>query len=73
MASVADELRAKTRQQMLAMTPDQRLSLAFALGDGDLETFRSAHGLSREDALRELQRRRQMDRVISKSMLEIIG
>jgi len=73
MTSVADELRAQGRQEMLAMTAEERLSLAFSLGEADLETFRKAHGLSRGEALRELQRRRQRGRRTSQAMLEIIG
>jgi len=55
------------------MTAEERLSLAFSLGEADLETFRKAHGLSRGEALRELQRRRQRGRRTSQAMLEIIG
>jgi hypothetical protein len=73
MTSVADELREKTRREMLAMTPEERLALAFALGEADLESFRRAQGSSREEALRELQRRRQLGRRTSKAMMEIIG
>ncbi len=73
MKSVADELREKTRQEVLAMSPEERLALAFALGEADLESYRSAHGLSREEALRQLQRRRQLGRRTSRCMLEAIG
>lgn len=73
MTSVADELREKTRREMLAMTPEERLALSFALGEADLESFRCASGLSREEALRELERRRQLGRRTSKAMMEIIG
>jgi hypothetical protein len=73
MKSVADELREKTRREALAMTPDERLALAFALGDADLETYRLARGLSRDEARRELERRRQLGRRTSRCMLEIIG
>jgi hypothetical protein len=73
MKSVADELRERTRREVLAMTPDERLELAFALGDADLETYRLARGLSRDEARRELERRRQLGRRTSRCMLEIIG
>lgn len=73
MKSVADELREKTRREVMAMSPDERLALAFALGDADLETYRRARGLSSDEARRELERRRQLGRRTSKCMLEIIG
>ena len=44
------------------MTPEERVELALRLGDDDLETFRQASGLSREDAVRALRRHRQVGR-----------
>jgi hypothetical protein len=73
MRSVADEVREKRRQAVLAMTPEERLDLAFALGEADLESYRGAHGLNREEALRELKRRRQLGRRTSRCMMEAIG
>lgn len=57
----------------MGMTPAQRVALAFALGDKDLESFRAAHGLSREDAARILDRQRQAGRRRSRCIEELIG
>ena len=45
------------------MSASERVALALELGDQDLEIFRLAHGLSANEALRELRRRRQAGRV----------
>jgi hypothetical protein len=61
---VADDLRDGDRRALLARSPDERVKLAFALGEADLEAFRLAHDppLSRADAARLLERRRQAGR-----------
>ncbi len=46
----------------MAMGSEARLALAFRLGDEDLETYRAASGVSREQALRTLRSRRQVGR-----------
>ena len=48
---------------MAAMSADERVALAFRLGDEDLEVYRRARGLSREVALRRLRMARQVGRV----------
>ncbi len=48
---------------MAAMSADERVALAFRLGDEDLEIYRRARGLSREVALRRLRMARQVGRV----------
>lgn len=56
------------------MPLEERLALAFALGERDLELYRRANGLTREEAARLLERRRQLGRRRpSRCMLEIIG
>jgi len=50
------------------MRPDERVAMALRLGDEDLENFRRAHGLSREEALEELRRRRQAGRIPCRCM-----
>ena len=73
--SVADKLRADDRRAVLAMTPDERVQLALALGQRDLETFRLSHDprLSREEAARRLERQRQSGRRASGCMMSLIG
>ncbi len=48
---------------MAAMSADERVALAFRLGDEDLEIYRRAWGVSREVALRRLRMARQAGRV----------
>ena len=50
------------------MSPDERVATALRLGDEDLENFRRAHGLNREEALEELRRRRQAGRIPCRCM-----
>ena len=75
MRSVADLLRAEDRAAVLALTADERVRLALALGERDLETFRAAHDppLAREEAIRRLERRRQQGRRRSGCIEELIG
>lgn len=73
MRSIADDLRDELREQTLQLSPEERLDLAFRLGDEGLEAFRQAQGLDRETAIRELQRRRQAGRTPSKCMSDLIG
>lgn len=74
MRSVADELKLEAREEIQALSLERRIALAFELSDADLETFRGARGCSREEALRHLQRQRQLQRPEpSGAMLEVIG
>ena len=50
MKSVADDLRRAQRDEVLALSPDERIALSFRLGDEDLEQFQQASGLSRDEA-----------------------
>jgi hypothetical protein len=62
MRSVADDHRDEDARSMAAMSADERVCLALRLGDEDLEVYRRARGLSREDALRRLRMARQAGR-----------
>jgi hypothetical protein len=75
MRSVADDLRAEDRRALLALSIDERLKLAFALGERDLDAFRLAHDppLSRMEAARVLERRRQAGRRACRCIGELIG
>lgn len=70
MESVADTIRRERAAAEAAMSPAERVELALRLGDHDREIFRRAQGMSDEEALRELRRRRQLGRV-SCSFLEV--
>ncbi len=75
MRSVADDLREETRRAVQALTPSERLRLAFALGERDLEAFRLARHppLDRTEAARILERRRQAGRRPCRCIEELIG
>ncbi|HJX29080.1 MAG TPA: hypothetical protein VJ885_14320 [Thermoanaerobaculia bacterium] len=73
MKSVADDLRDELREEMRKLSPGERLELALQLGEEGLESFRKAHGLDRETAVRLLERQRQVGRIPSKCMSELIG
>jgi hypothetical protein len=65
MPSVLDDLRRETTTHVLALPAGARLALAFALGDEDLELFSRAHGLTRDEALRQLRANRNTGRAPS--------
>ena len=73
MRSVADELRARDREALLKLSFEERLEIAFALGEEDLTRFCEAQGVDRETGIRLLQRRRQAGRRPSKCMENLIG
>lgn len=75
MRSVADALRAEDREAALALTPDERVRLALALGERDLEAFRLAHDppLTRDEAVQRLERQRQSGRRPCRCIEELIG
>jgi hypothetical protein len=58
-------------REVLAMTPDERVALAFALGERDLEFFMAANGLPRKEALAEIERSRQRGRRYSRCVDEL--
>jgi hypothetical protein len=73
MRSVADELRQWDREAVEALSIEERLELAFALGDEGVAAFCAARGISREEGIRLLQRQRQAGRTPSKCMSDLIG
>ena len=75
MRSVADLLRAEDRAAIEALSPGERVALALALGQRDLEAFRLAQEplLDPAEAARVLERRRQAGRRPSRCIEELIG
>jgi len=65
MHSVADDLRVRTLARVLAMPVAERIKLALALGDDDLDLFVRASGRSRAQALAHLRASRAHGRVPS--------
>lgn len=66
MSSVADELRAQRRRELLLLSPAQRMELAFRLGDEDVAVVCSVRGLSEPDARLLIERSRQVGRRLSR-------
>lgn len=73
MKSVASILRERTADAVRRMPPAERLELAFRLGEQDLAAYCAAHGVDRDAAVREFQRRRQATRQPSGCVERIIG
>jgi hypothetical protein len=68
MRSVADEVRERDRQAVQRLSAQERVELAFHLGDLDLEAFCASHGLDRASGLRRLRQQRQRGRSRSACM-----
>jgi hypothetical protein len=70
---VAEDLRDDTRARVLELSVDERIELAFRLGEEELENFASARGLDRDTALRILRRQRRAGRRYSRCIEELEG
>jgi hypothetical protein len=68
MRSVADELRQRDRWAVLRLSAEERVALAFRLGELDLEIFCDSQGIDRATGIRRLRRRRQLGRTPSACM-----
>lgn len=73
MRSVADELRRQDAAALARLSADERLALAFALGDADVDAYCRTHGVTGAEAARHFERQRQKGRTPSRCMTEIIG
>ncbi len=73
MKSVADELRERDREAIRKLSFEERLELAFKLGEEDLALFCQHKGVDRETGIKLLQRRRQAGRRPSKCISDLIG
>jgi hypothetical protein len=62
-SKVAEWAREELDRKVLAMTPEERMDLAFALGERDLQLFMAANELTREEALARLRHERQATRL----------
>ena len=59
---VAEELRSELTADVQKLTLDERLELAFRLGDEAVADYASANGVDRETALRVLLKQRHVGR-----------
>lgn len=73
MKSVADQLRAETIAEMLAMTPDDRLALSFRLGDEAIADLARSRGISEEKAAWLIRAQRRAGRRYSRCIEELEG
>lgn len=75
MRSVADDLRREDRDALMQLSASARVALALSLGERDLEAFAKAQRprLSRAEAVRVIERQRQVGRRPSPCMQAIIG
>ena len=67
-SKVADELQQAEAAAIAAMTPAERLELAFELGRRGVEMYMTAHHVDRETAARALKRASQAGRRYSRCM-----
>lgn len=73
MSAVAERIRDQQLQRLRAMTAEERLAEALALGQRAIEAYASAHGLAREEARRRLERAAQKGRRFSRVMAALTG
>jgi hypothetical protein len=73
MRSVADDLRHADREAMARLTIEERIMLALALGDADLDALQQARSIDRAAAVRVVERQRQSGRNPSACMRAVIG
>lgn len=62
MRSVADDLRRELRDQILALSSEERIALTARLAESDLDLFSIAQQIPRDEAKRRLIRARQAGR-----------
>lgn len=72
MTSVAHRLRQSGLEQVLQLSPAERIALALRLGDADLDFLCRYRGLDRDEAHRRVERQRQVGRRFSRCMLKAI-
>jgi len=56
MRSVADDLREEQRRNVQALTVEERVALAFRLGERDLEFYMATNHVGREEAMAHFRR-----------------
>ena len=67
-SKLAEQLRQEQAAAIAALTPQERLDLAFELGRRGIEMYMSAHHVDRETAARELKRASRAGRRYSRCM-----
>ena len=62
MSASADHFKQASLREAAALSPEQRVLRALALGQSDLEIYASVSGLSLDQARSEVRRRRELER-----------
>ena len=69
-SKVAEEIRRAQIDDVLRLSADQRVTLAFELGERDLEFYIALHNIDRQTAIRTIRREHQLGRRYSRCMNE---
>jgi hypothetical protein len=69
-SKVAEELRKEQMEDVLGLTPGERVTLAFQLGERDLEFYMAFQNVDRQTAIRAIRREHQLGRRYSRCMNE---
>jgi hypothetical protein len=72
MSTVAERLRFESLERLRKMTPAERLEEALLLGERAIDAYAAAHGVSRAEARRRLERGSQAGRRLSRVMLDAL-
>lgn len=67
---VAEDVRREQREEVMRMTPQERLALGARLRERGLAQYMAAHGLSRDQAIAAIRKQRQAGRRPSRCMSE---
>jgi hypothetical protein len=67
---VAEEAKSLLDEEMRALSPAERVRIAFGLGERDLLAMMAATGLTREEAMKRIRATRRAGRRPSKCMDE---
>lgn len=69
-SKVAEEAKTELRADMMAMSPQERMTLALKLGDQAVRNLARIRGITHDEALRLVRKQRQATRRYSKCMDE---
>lgn len=70
-SKLAEELRRETYELVLELSPDERMALAFRLGDEAVANLAAARGITHEEAARLIRRQRRQGRRYSRCIEEL--
>ena len=62
-SKVADEVRREQMEELLKLTPGDRVEIARRLGEDGLLSYAKTHQVTREEAIRQIRNSRQAGRL----------